>query len=54
MFSCDFYLSTFNQLKGEEKMEFWIIMFAFVAMGGVCSLKGTWWDKGKKKEEKNQ
>ena len=32
-------------------MEFLIIMRAFIAMGGTCSLAGTWWDR-KKKEEK--
>ena len=26
-------------------MEFWIIMIAFIAMGGTCSLAGTWWDR---------
>ncbi len=40
-------------------MEFWIIMIAFVAMGGTCSLAGTWWDRTwwdrkKKKEKKEQ
>ena len=30
-------------------MEFWIIMIVFVAMGGTCSLAGTWWDRKKKK-----
>ncbi len=52
MFSCDFYLPTFYQLKGEGKMEFWIIMFIFLVMGGTCSLKGTWWDKERKSTEK--
>ncbi len=37
-------------------MEFWIIMIAFIAMGGTCSLAGTWWDRKwwdrKKKEKK--
>lgn len=35
-------------------MEFWLIMIAFIAMGGTCSLAGTWWDRKKKrkKEEK--
>ncbi len=23
-------------------MEFWIIMIAFIALGGTCSLAGTW------------
>lgn len=32
-------------------MDFLIIMIAFIAMGGTCSLAGTWWDR-KKKEEK--
>lgn len=31
-------------------MEFWIILIAFVAMGGACSLRGTWWDKNKAKK----
>ncbi len=34
-------------------MEFWIIMIAFICMGGSCSLAGTWWSK-KGKEEKNE
>ncbi len=33
-------------------MEFWIIMFVFLALGGTCSLKGTWWDRKKKEEKK--
>lgn len=33
-------------------MEFWIIMIAFVACGGTCSLAGTWWDRKKKNEKK--
>lgn len=33
-------------------MEFWIIMIAFIAMGGTCSLAGTWWDRKKKKKKK--
>lgn len=32
-------------------MEFWLIMIAFIVMGGSCSLAGTWWDKKKKKQE---
>jgi len=44
-------LPIFIKLKGERNMEFWIIMIAFIAMGGTCSLAGTWWDR-KKKEEK--
>lgn len=32
-------------------MEFWIIMIVLIAIGGNCSLKGTWWDRKKKKEE---
>lgn len=34
-------------------MEFWLIMLVLVAMGGTCSLSGTWWDR-KKKEEKEE
>lgn len=30
-------------------MEFGLIMIVFIAMGGSCSLAGTWWDKKKKK-----
>ena len=33
-------------------MEFWIIMIAFIAMGGTCSLAGTWWDRKKKRNNK--
>ena len=33
-------------------MEFWLIMIVFIAIGGSCSLAGTWWDKNNKKEEK--
>ncbi len=33
-------------------MEFWIIMILFIVMGGTCSLKGTWWDRKKKNEER--
>lgn len=32
-------------------MEFWIIMIAFIAMGGTCSLAGTWWDRQKGREK---
>ena len=32
-------------------MEFWIIMIVFIAMGGTCSLTGTWWDRKKEKLE---
>ena len=35
-------------------MEFWLIMIAFIAMGGTCSLAGTWWDRKKKEEKKAQ
>ena len=35
-------------------MEFWLIMIAFIVMGGSCSLAGTWWYRKKKKEEKKQ
>lgn len=37
-------------------MEFWIIMIAFIVMGGTCPLAGTWWDRNKKKnkQEKEQ
>lgn len=51
MFDCNLYLPIFIKLKGERNMEFLIIMIAFIAMGGTCSLAGTWWDR-KKKEEK--
>ena len=30
-------------------MEFWLIMIAFIVMGGSCSLAGTWWDRKNKK-----
>ena len=29
-------------------MEFWLIMIAFIVMGGSCSLAGTWWDRNNK------
>ena len=32
-------------------MEFWLIMIAFIVMGGSCSLAGTWWDRKNKKEK---
>ena len=50
MFYCNFYLSVFNKLKERNDiiMEFWLIMIVFIAMGGSCSLAGTWWDKKKK------
>ena len=31
-------------------MEFWLIMIAFIVMGGSCSLAGTWWDRKNKKD----
>lgn len=40
------------KLKGERSMEIWIIMILFIVMGGTCSLKGTWWDRKKKNEER--
>ena len=45
------------KLRGGRNMEFWIIMIVLIAIGGTCSLEGTWWDKKwwdkkKKKEEK--
>ena len=40
------------KLRGERSMEFWIIMILFIVMGGTCSLKGTWWDRKKKNEER--
>ena len=51
MFYCNFYFSVFNKLKERNDiiMEFWLIMIVFIAMGGSCSLTGTWWDKKKKK-----
>lgn len=39
---------------------FWVIIMAVIAMGGTCSLAGTWWDKNwrmerkKKKEEEKR
>ena len=33
-------------------MEFWLIMIAFIVMGGSCSLAGTWWDRKNKKVTK--
>lgn len=35
-------------------MEFWIIMFVFLVLGGTCSLKGTCWDRKKKEKKNNQ
>ena len=57
MYNCNFYLPKFIKLRGERSMEFWIIMIVLIAIGGTCSLEGTWWDKKwwdkkKKKEEK--
>ena len=54
MIGCDFDFRVFIKLKGERSMEFWIIMIVFVAMGGTCSLAGTWWDRKKKKEDRKQ
>lgn len=39
-------------IAGGKYMEFWVILIAFIAMGGSCSLKGTWWDKKKKDNKK--
>lgn len=54
MFCCNFYLSVFNKLKGGKIMEFWLIMIAFIVMGGSCSLAGTWWDRKNKKDKKEE
>ena len=35
-------------------MEFWLIMIAFIVMGGSCSLAGTWWDRKNKKDKKEE
>ena len=35
-------------------MEFWIIMFVFICMGGSCSLTNTWWNKNKKEKHVNK
>lgn len=35
-------------------MEFWLIMIAFIVMGGSCSLAGTWWDRKNKKDKKDE
>mgnify|MGYP003364215397 CR=1 FL=1 len=35
-------------------LEFWIIMIALIAMGGSCSLAGTWWERKKKEKEKEE
>ncbi len=35
-------------------MEFWIIMITFIALGGTCSLAGTWWDRKKKEERRRK
>lgn len=35
-------------------MEFWLIMIAFIVMGGSCSLAGTWWDRKNKKRLKRR
>ena len=43
MFDCNLYLLTLIKLRGGRNMEFWIIMIAFIALGGTCSLAGTWW-----------
>jgi len=45
-------LPAFIELIGGRKMEFWIIMIGFIALGGTCSLAGTWWDRKKKEEKK--
>ena len=54
MFCCNFNLSAFNKLKGGKIMEFWLIMIAFIVMGGSCSLAGTWWDRKNKKDKKEE
>ena len=33
-------------------MEFWLIMVVFIAIGGSCSLAGTWWDSKNKNGDK--
>ena len=35
-------------------MEFWLIMIAFIVMGGSRSLAGTWWDRKNKKDKKEE
>ena len=35
-------------------MEFWLIMIAFIVMGGSCSLAGTWWDRKNKRDNKEE
>lgn len=52
MFDYNLYLPIFIKLKGGRNMEFWIIMIAFITIGGSCSLAGTWWDRKKKEEKK--
>ena len=48
---CNVYCAVFNKLKERNDiiMEFWLIMIAFIVMGGSCSLAGTWWDRKIKK-----
>ena len=45
------------KFRGGRNMEFCFIMIVIIAIGGRCSLAGTWWDRNwwdrkKKKEEK--